>query len=162
MRDEIERRPSIGVFHYDRYPVDVGTKVIDFSILTGYSDPVIANACIRVLTSDGQFGSLSHLTVFHNPERFTADLAARLGKTNVPTILNGGDGDWMPSRILRVRLWDSLTKAGFILSNQSQHEDTLGKFSRGATLMSDKVLVSRVPFGTTIPEEITLSFPKTN
>lgn len=147
-------------FHYDRFPVECGTHVVDFRVVPEFKDPQTTDACVRVLTSDGVTGTLSHLTVFHNPEAFVLDLVRRLGKSGIPAILNGGQGHWLPSKALRDRLYAAFLNAGFILSSEPAHEDTLGSFSRGAILTADRVFVTRKPYGELPPEELTLYFPK--
>lgn len=147
-------------FHNERFPVECGTHVVDFRVTPEINDPYTTDACVRVLTSDGVIGTLSHLTVFHNPEAFVSDLVMLLGKSGVPAILNGGQGHWLPSKALRDRLCDALVNVGFILSSEPAHEDTLGSFSRSAILRVDRVLVTRKPYGESPPEELTLYFPK--
>ncbi|OGD72130.1 hypothetical protein A3A84_01770 [Candidatus Collierbacteria bacterium RIFCSPLOWO2_01_FULL_50_23] len=146
-------------FYNERFPIECGTHLVDFCSVSEFRDPHTANACVRVMTSDGVIGTLSHLTVFHNPEEFVLELALFIGKGGVSVILNGGE-DWPPSRALRDRLRVALVEAGFKISGSPTHEDTLGSFSRDATLTADRVLVTRRPYGESPPEELTLYFPK--
>lgn len=157
-RRGFERKP-LERFHYERFPVEDGTHVVDFCVVPEFNDPQTTDACVRVLTSDGVTGTISHLTVFHNPEAFVSDLVRLLGKSGVPAILNGGQ-NWLPSKALRDRLSVALIRAGFILSDSPAHEDTLGQFSREAILRADRVLVTRRPYGESPAEELTLYFPK--
>lgn len=158
-RRRYEPRP-LERFHYDRFPVECGTRVVDFRVVPEFKDPQTTDACVRVLTSDGIIGTLSHLTVFHNPEAFVLELTKLLEKSGVSVILNGGQGHWLPSKALKDRLAVALVGAGFILSDSPVHEDTLGSFSRAAILTADRVLVTRRPYGESPAEELTLYFPK--
>lgn len=146
-------------FHHERFPVDQIHR-IDFSIEQEFPDPTLADACVRVLTSDGKTGTCAHLSVFHDPEQLARDLRQLLGRDGIPAILNGGLETSWPSVALRDRLYGALIQQGFIVSLMLPFSDTLGSYTRAAVLTRDRVRTIRVPYGKSpLPEELTLFFP---
>ena len=147
----------------ERFDVLKRTKTIDFSKESELIDPTTADACVRVCTSDGHVGSLSHLSVDENPEQFARDLRDFLGKDGIPAVLNGGMGNWEASIELVERLTQALIKNGFLLSKDPDSSDVLGQYSREATIKRDRVCVTRYAYcENPTPEKLSLKFPKKN
>lgn len=152
--------PKFGFFGLERFSVDQGTITVDFSKQECLTDPDIADACVEVLTSDGHIGTISHLTISHNPKLFAADLQRKVGSKQVPAILAGGLEDVPKSVELVGKLFTSLRKAGFVVAKTNLHSDVLGRYHRQATLFSDKVVVMRRPYGdNTVLYPLELKFP---
>jgi hypothetical protein len=151
----------------DRTPLKEGrlvvgkrTHQVDFLLQSSFMDPDVSDACVVVLTSNGNRGTISHLTICDNPGDFANDLRDFLGETGTPVCLSGGLVDVLASVRLVDRLFATLKATEFNVSRLPQHCDVLGRFSRQATLFADKVVVTRRPYGdrmTYTPRE--LKFP---
>lgn len=144
----------------ERFKVSAYTHIVTFKDTPSFSDPIIANACVRVCTSDGKIGTLSHLGVSCNPIQFAIDLREFLNKNGVPVILNGGS-QWPPSYELTTRLYSALKDRGFKVPDSLDSLDVFGSYSRKATLEQHGVTVTRVPdCGSQQPEILFFKFPK--
>src|SRR3990167_7922535 len=137
-----EREPETG-FQIARFDVLRDTHRVNFAEQASFTDPIVADACVVVLTSDGDQGSISHLAVDSNPLAFAEDLRDLLAKARVPVCLSGGIGTCGPSVRLANSLVDSLRRVGFVVSTSPLHSDLLGRFSRQATLLADRVQVMK-------------------
>lgn len=146
-----------------RFDVNLLTQTVNFDEQTSLTDQEIAGGCVVVLTSDGHKGSISHLTVFNDPEQFSIDLAKLLKEKNIPVCLSGGSSSNPQSINLVEKLKEHLQKNGFILSSNDNHMDVLGEYMRQATIMPDGVMIKRIPNSN--PNDIGikfLRFPKNN
>lgn len=151
---------TLGQFDVPEY-----THVVDFTKMSYFTDPTAADACIAVMTSDGTTGTLSHLTIGHDPEQFASDLRALLGKNGIPVCLAGGLESIAPLPLtsfgLANRLMAALKKEGFIVSPNDPHTDLFGYFTRKSELHPDRVVVNRTSYGPTSQIDIkVLEFPK--
>jgi hypothetical protein len=138
-----------------RFDVERNTHIINFLTEKSFTDPIVADGCIVVLTS-GLQGTLSHLTPDSDPELFASDLQTLIGRSGVPTILSGGL-DSMPTSVqLAEGLKHHLQLAGFVLNDNSM--DILGEGRRKAILFQDKVFIEKTfRTGEIVTSEI--SFP---
>lgn len=148
-----------------RFDVPEDTHVVDFAKTPSFIDPMPADACIEVMTSDGTTGTLSHLTIGHDPEQFASDLKAFVGKNGIPVCLAGGlespASFPLTSATLANRLTAALLKEGFIVSPDSPHADLFGYFTRTSELYPDRVVVNRTAYSPTPQtERKVLTFPQ--
>jgi len=127
-----------------RYNVNKETHTIDFdSTVDGFTDPIIANACVEVMTWDyiHNQSTLSHLTTLHNPEAFAIALRKKVRASGIPVVLVGGDSNNLMSKYLVEFLIKELSNQGFVVSDGPHCSHLLGRFSRQSTVLPGKVLV---------------------
>ena len=129
---------------YQRW-FDIGrrTHFVNFKDTLFLTDPTIADACVVVLSSNGSFGSISHLTISDNYIQFALDLRRQLGNDDVRICLSGGLDTIPASMQLANGLISCLNTVGMVASSLPQYSDILGRFRRQATLYRDKVVVMR-------------------
>lgn len=142
------------------FDVDRFTQMVDFSRQTSLEDDAVATSCIIICTSNCKTGSMSHLTIEHNPIKFVQDLKKKLNANGLPTILIGGwDKDPESKKLLEV-LIENLRKEGFVLSLSPETSDTMGNYARKSTLYPNNVLVQRLEIArNAATERLTLNFP---
>jgi hypothetical protein len=147
-------------FELSRFDVDNRTHFIDFTTEASFKDPMIANACIEVVT--GIVPTLSHLAIDHDPIRFAQDLRQAVGRDGIPVCLSGGEIHSGFSYQLLLGLQEGLTLNGFVVSREPDHSDVMGFYGRQATVYPDKVVVERKNYKFEPPkvDEVTLQFPK--
>jgi hypothetical protein len=145
----ISYEPEFSVHHKTvergRFEIEKETHIVDFSQVESFTDPTIANACVEVMTSDGAIGSLSHLTIFHDPEQFSHDLRDMLGNDGIPVVLAGGDLKFRESIQLVEGLLKHLKTKGFVVDRS--RADLLGRCARQSTLYRDFVYVKQQQHG---------------
>lgn len=143
----IDNRDRETGFLISRFDVKKYTLLVDFARQPSCTDPMVADACVAVLTSDGAKGSISHLTIAHCSHTFAEDLRDLLGKDNIPVCLSGGMGTLGSSIRLANGLVYSLRRVGFKVSTSSLNSDLFGRYSRRAIICADRVQVMRRAYG---------------
>lgn len=143
-----------------RFDIKERTLKVNFQRRPSLEDDQVAGACVAVLTSDGSFGTISHLTIADDPVLFGRDLRDFLGKPD-PVCLSGGWEKWKWSVELVQGLVKSLKDNNFPVSTTSRHSNLLGSFVRKAILYADhvEVLRGRTLNDLLVAAPITLHFP---
>jgi len=143
----------------ERFPTEALTHIIDFSETTSIMDPLVANDCVAVITSDGETGTLSHVSTYNKPRLFSNDLYSLLNGSRHNVFLSGGDSSI--SNDLVNGLIESLKEKGFTIEGII---DVLGSSLRQATLFNDRVEIKKhVLSGPPFPNAIsTYPFPYTD
>ena len=148
-------------FRVSRYDVGRKTQVVDFRERESYQDPVVADVCVEVLTSDGDVGTLSHLAIDHDPVGFAEDLKKLVGKDGVPVCLSGSLSNSPASVNLLKGLQEALGSEGFLVGGGDSSNDVGGLYSRRAVLQPGKVLVEKRPYKEGAEWEVReLTFPR--
>jgi hypothetical protein len=152
--DDVIKYMSLG----KEFDVSQMTHVIDFADTETLTDPIVAQACVEVMTSDGQIGTLSHINVDNDVSSFVRQLKQLLKKDGVPVILVGGLETSLKSLQLIDDLITELSDAGFTIDENNC--DLSGSYKRRSTMSKDGVLVLRQSLGTEEASRVRLSFPK--
>ena len=146
---------------YLHRPFDISrrTKVAMISNGEVITDVEPTNGCVRVMTSDGVVGTLSHLDISHNPTTFAASLKKVAGY-GAAVILNGGENESYFSGALIGGLFRALKNEGFKVAplEDENCNDVDGYFARTATLSKNGAEVVRT--NGTKKETIRLKFPR--
>lgn len=152
-----------GWYLKQRFQVPENVQMVNFAKDSSLTDCWRADACVEIATSDGNTGTISHVSIACDPVLFARDLRDFLGQDEIPVCLVGAacetSGD--PAYQLAVGLLENLSTAGFVVSAEPDHSDLFGLCTRQSTLFADKVLVNRRPYGSGRELETrTLRFPK--
>jgi hypothetical protein len=135
---------------------------VDFSQSPFFRDPNEARWCVVATTSNGQLGTLSHLTIDIDIENY-AEMLLKYHIEPTSVCLSGGwDGE---SETLLDDLYIELQKRGFKMTSSPENNE-VGSIlrNRTATLYPDRVHIwqhnGRQASESDFPREVTLTFPQ--
>ena len=139
------------------YPITHNRIVsVEFKNIPRFPDNDLAAWCTVVCGSDGQFGTISHLTITQDPRKYAESLRDFWRKP-VGLVMYGGDEDIGDSMDFFRNLQGELQELGFSIGDTDEGGTSL---YRHGTLMVDKVVLRVTNYLETIKTEKELYFPR--